>query len=156
MVSQSEQPDKGASVSKAQTRRRPHVDGGRLTSRRRRVNWRRFEDGGGDAVEKRTVDDVGVASDPSDVGSYGLAVLRTVSNLDLGQGKRRKARRTAEELVSGVDVKDVFDGQSSTQKVSTGGVDDPLRLSSRSRGLMKEIERDQHRFGTRREIESIG
>lgn len=82
-------------------------------SRSGRVDGSGLEDGGGDSVEKRTVDDVGVTSDPSDVGHAG-------------------------ELVSRVDVEDVLDRESSSEQVTSSGVDDSLGLSSASRGVKDE------------------
>ena len=44
----------------------------------------------------------------------------------------------AGELVVWVDIEDVFDGQGSTEEVSSGGMDDALGLASRSGGLRSE------------------
>ena len=40
--------------------------------------------------------------------------------------------RHASELVVGVDIEDVFDGERGTQKVPAGGVNDTLGLARRS------------------------
>lgn len=53
------------------------------------------------SVQKRTVDDISVTSDPSDVGHTS-------------------------ETISRVDIKDIFDGQSRTKEISTSGVYEPL------------------------------
>ena len=74
------------------------------------VDGCRLEDDGGDTVEEWAVGDVGVASDPANVS------------------------HTAED-VAGVDIEDILDGQCSTEKVATGGVDDTLGLASGSRSL---------------------
>lgn len=44
----------------------------------------------------------------------------------------------AREFVSGVDIEDVFDCESGAEQVTTGGVDDTLRLAGRARGLWRE------------------
>jgi hypothetical protein len=51
-----------------------------------------------------------VASDPTDIGHAG-------------------------ELVLGVDIKDILDGQGSAEEVTTSGVDDTLGLAGRTRRL---------------------
>ena len=43
----------------------------------------------------------------------------------------------AGELVLGVDIEDVLEGQGSSEKVTTGGVNNTLWLASGSRGLRK-------------------
>ena len=75
-----------------------------------------LEHGGRDTVGKRAVDDVGVASDPADVGH-------------------------ARKLVVGVDIEDVFDGHGGTEQVATRSVNDTLRLAGRARGLEGRQER---------------
>lgn len=52
----------------ALARHRKRVCHDQLTSRRSRVYGRRFEDGRGDSVEEGAVDNVGVSSNPSNVG----------------------------------------------------------------------------------------
>ena len=79
-------------------------------SSRGRVDRGGLEDGGRDTVEQRSVDDISVTGDPSDIGH-------------------------ASELVIGVDVKHVFDSQESSEEVSSCRVDDTLGLSCRSRSL---------------------
>jgi hypothetical protein len=59
-------------------------------TRRSGIDGRRFKDRGGDSVEKRAIDDVGVARDPSNVGHAG-------------------------EAISGVDVKDILHSQSGSE-----------------------------------------
>lgn len=75
-----------------------------------RVDGRRLEDGSRHTVCERTVYDVGMSGDPSNVGH-------------------------ASEAVVWVHVKDVLDGQSRPEEVATGGVDDTLRFSSRAGSL---------------------
>lgn len=70
-----------------------------------RVDGSGFKDGGGRAERQRAVDDVGVASDPTNVGHAGEAVFR-------------------------MNVEDVLDGESGAQEVASGGVDDALGLAS--------------------------
>ena len=43
----------------------------------------------------------------------------------------------AGELVLGVNIKDILEGQGSSEKVTTSGVNDTLWLASGSRGLEK-------------------
>lgn len=50
----------------------------------------------------------------------------------------------ARELIIGVDVKDVFDSQSSAEEVSTRGVNNTLGLSSGPRGLVKHRQSNQY------------
>lgn len=70
---------------------------------------------GSDTIKERTVDNVGVTCDPSDVGHAG-------------------------EAVSWVDIEDVFDSQCSPEEITTGGVDNTLWLSGRSGGLREGNE----------------
>lgn len=72
-----------------------------------------LEDDGGASQEQRSIDDVGVTSDPADI-------------------------TTTEEAVIVVDVKDVLAGQSSTQEVTCGGVHDTLGLSGGTGGVEQE------------------
>jgi hypothetical protein len=76
-----------------------------------RVDGRGFEDGSGDSVEERSIDDISVTGDPSDIGHAG-------------------------ELVVWVNVKDVFDGKLSSEEVSRGRVDNSFWLAGRSGGLV--------------------
>lgn len=41
----------------------------------------------------------------------------------------------ATELIIGMDIKNVFDSQGGTEKISSGRVNDALGFTSRSRGL---------------------
>ncbi len=75
-----------------------------------RVYGRRLEDGGGDTVGEGPIDNVGVPSDPSDIGH-------------------------ASELVGRVDVKDVLDGKKCSEKVAGGAVDDTFGFTGGSGGL---------------------
>lgn len=81
-------------------------------TRRGRIDRSRLEDGGGHTDTERTVDDVGVASDPANIGHAGVSV-----------GLR-------------VDVKNVFHGEEGRKKVATGGVDDTFGFASGARGLI--------------------
>lgn len=81
-------------------------------SRRGRVDGCGFENGGGDSIQERTVDDIRVTRDPSDISHTG-------------------------EFVVWVDIEDVFDSELSTQKISTGRVDYSLGFPGGSRGLSK-------------------
>jgi len=63
-----------------------------------------LEDGGCDAVGERTIDDVGMACDPADVGHAGEAVV-------------------------GVNIKDVFEGDGSTDKVTCSRMNKTLWFS---------------------------
>lgn len=73
-------------------------------SRWSRVDWGGFEYSSGDSVQKRTVDDISMTSDPSDI-------------------------RHAGELVVWVNVKDVFDGKLGAEEVSSSRVHDSLGFS---------------------------
>ncbi len=84
-------------------------------ARRCWVYRRRFEDNGSDAVKERAVADVGMSSNPTDVSH-------------------------ASELVVGVYVEDIFEGKSSAEEVTTGGMNDTLGFSSRSRSLHNTLD----------------
>jgi len=68
------------------------------------VYGRGFEHGRRDTVGKRPINDVGVASDPTNISHTS-------------------------KIVIWMKIKDVFDRQSSTQQVSTSGVNDSLGFS---------------------------
>lgn len=72
-----------------------------------------LENNGGASQEQRSIDDVGVTSDPADI-------------------------TTAEEAVIVVDVKDILSGHGSTQEVTGGGVHDTLGLSGGTGGVKQE------------------
>lgn len=69
-----------------------------------RVHRGRLENGGGDTVHERPVNDVSMASNPSNVGHTGKAVTF-------------------------VHVEDVFHGEGGTEEVASGGVDDTFGLA---------------------------
>ncbi len=77
------------------------------------IDRHRLEHDGGGAVGERTVDDVGVAGDPADVGG-------------------------AEVDVAGVVVEDQLVGHRRVDHVAAGGVQHSLRLARRSRGVEDE------------------
>ena len=56
----------------------------------------------------------------------------------------------AGELVIGMDVKDILDGQCCAKEVATSSVDDTLGLASRARGLPRQVSTFQARSGARR------
>ena len=72
-----------------------------------------LEDNGGASQKQRSIDDVGVASDPADI-------------------------TTTEEAVIVVDVKDILSGQGSTQEVTRGRVHDTLGLPGGTGGVKQE------------------
>lgn len=72
-----------------------------------------FEDDRGNTKEQWRVDNVGVASNPSDITS-------------------------AEELVGVMDIKDVLSSHGRTEKVATGAVHKTLWLTSGARGVEEE------------------
>jgi hypothetical protein len=67
------------------------------------------EEGGRKRTRERTVNDVGVAGNPSDVGHATVAVF-------------------------GVDIEDVFDGHERSEKVTSGRVNHALGLFRRTNG----------------------
>jgi hypothetical protein len=75
------------------------------------------EEGGRKRTRERTVNDVGVAGNPSDVGHATVAVF-------------------------GVDIEDVFDGHERAEKVTSGRVNDTLGLFRRMEisGRREEIK----------------
>jgi hypothetical protein len=75
------------------------------------IDWSRLENGGGNAVTERPVDDVSVAGNPTDVSHASKAIVI-------------------------VDVEDVFDGKSSAEEVSTRGVNDALWFTRRTGSLI--------------------
>lgn len=72
-----------------------------------------LEDDGRDTEQQRGVDDIGVASDPTDI-------------------------TTAEVTVTVVNVKDVLAGQGSAEQVAGSGVQDTLGLAGRTGGVEEE------------------
>ncbi len=78
----------------------------------------------GRAVGERPVDDVGVAGDPADVGGAPV------------------------DVPLGLEVEDVAVGPGDAGQVAAGGVQDPLRLRGRARGV-EDVERvlGAHRLG---------
>jgi len=88
-----------------------------------------FENNGGTSQEQRSVDDIGVTSDPANV-------------------------TTAEEAVIVVDVKDVLTSHGSTEQVTSGGVHDTLGLTGGTGG----VEQEERVFGVdrlRREVVGV-
>ena len=108
-----------------------------------RINWSRFEDAmktmsvdererrsslrGGNTVGQRAVDDV-----------TGYVVRHQYLDC-LGENSRMASNPTdvghASKFVPRVDIEDKLDCQCGTEQVATGGVDETLGLSSRSRSL---------------------
>ena len=81
----------------------------------REVGVRRgtLENDGGHTEEERSVDDIGMASDPTDV-------------------------TTTEVDITGVEVEDILAGGSRAYEVASGGVHDTLGLAGRARSVEKE------------------
>jgi len=82
-------------------------------SREIRVGRRSLEDDRGNTEQERSIDYVGVASDPSNI-------------------------TTAKELVRVMDIKDIFSGASSSDEIASSGVHHALGLASRTRGIEQE------------------
>jgi len=78
-----------------------------------RVNWSRFEDSSGDTICEGSVNDIGVASDPTNVSHAGKFVVR-------------------------VDIENVFYSEGGAKKVSTSGMNNALWFSCGSGSLDME------------------
>lgn len=63
-----------------------------------------LEEGGCDTISERTVDDIGMAGDPANISHAGEAVI-------------------------GMDIKDIFEGDGSTEEVACGRVHETLWFS---------------------------
>ena len=82
------------------------------------INGSRLEDGRGDSVGERSIDNVRVTSDPTHVGH-------------------------ACEFVFGMGIKDVFDSEIGTEEVSTGAVNHSLGFTGRA-GCLGRVSAGAH------------
>lgn len=89
----------------------------------------RFKDGGGDAVGQRPVDDVTEfvgksAENVLDAETWDLRVSRDPTNIC-----------HASKLIIGMHIEHIFNGQSRTKKVASGGMYDSFGFTCRARSL---------------------